>query len=64
LDKYSLWGLHQQINSAATQMTEREGSAAEPFPFPHRLEKGDTAGYLLRERSDCQEGTVSESAFA
>ena len=45
-------------------MTEREGSAAEPFPFPHRLEKGDTAGYLLRERSDCQEGTVSESAFA
>ena len=46
LYKYSLWILHQQINSAAMQATERECYEAKPFSFPHPFEKGDMA-FLL-----------------
>lgn len=46
LYKYSLGILHQQINSAAVQTTEREGDEAKPFPFPHPIKKGDMA-FLL-----------------
>lgn len=41
--KYSLWILHQQINSAAMQAMEREVYEPKHFPFPHPFRKGDRA---------------------